>query len=123
MEEHQAGVLNINKTWNGAVAILAVAGVIDMFTVPQFKAALSAAIAGKPTSLIVDLSDIEFLSSAGMSALVWIHNQADEAGIGFGVAADSPSTSRVIRLVGLAHALNLHPTVEETAASLNGTAE
>lgn len=101
------------------VAIVAASGVVDMLTAPQLETALRAALAKKPEHLVVDLTDVEFLASAGMGVLVAAH---DEAGTvtRLCVVAEGPATSRPLKLVGIADIVPLFATLDEAVASLRG---
>ena len=99
------------------IALISVAGVLDMLTSPELEAHLNAALDTESLAVIVDLTDVDFLSSAGMSVLVVARNRADD-GPRFAVVADSPATSRPIRLVGLAERIGLFATLEEARAAL-----
>lgn len=102
----------IDEEWHGRAVVISVAGVLDMLTAPQLEASLTAALAKKPAAIIVDLTDVDFLASAGMGALVAARDQAgDDAR--FAVVADGPATSRPLTLVGLADLLGLRPSVSE----------
>jgi anti-sigma B factor antagonist len=99
------------------VTIVAASGVVDMLTAPQLEEALRDAIAKNPANLIVDLTDLEFLASAGMGVLVAAH---DAAGTGsrLVVVAEGPATSRPLKLVGIADIVPLYATLDEAIAAL-----
>lgn len=101
----------------GEVAIVAASGVVDMLTAPQLEEALRAAIGKKPAGLVVDLTEVDFLASAGMGVLVAAH---DEAGTTtrLCVVAEGPATSRPLKLVGIADIVPLFATLDEAIASL-----
>ena len=99
------------------VALISVAGVLDMLTSPELGAHIGATLDADPSAVIVDLTDVVFLSSAGMSVLVAARDRADD-GPRFAVVADGPATSRPIQLVGLAERIGLFATVEEARAAL-----
>ncbi len=102
------------------VAVLAVSGEIDLATIPAFEAAIAEALNHRPTALIVDLSAVDFLASAGLQALVATHeNVSGEAG--FAVVADGPATSRPIELTGLAQILSLHASLDDAKAAVTGS--
>lgn len=101
----------------GRAAVVSVSGVIDMLTSPELEAGIDAAQQTDAEAVIVDLSDVEFLSSAGMSVLVAARDRFDE-GAKFAVVADSPATSRPIKLVGLAERIGLYATLDEAFAAL-----
>ena len=67
--------------------------------------------------MIVDLSGVDFLASAGLQALVATHENVSETA-GFAVVADGPATSRPIQLTGLDQILSLHPTLAEAMAAV-----
>jgi anti-anti-sigma regulatory factor len=50
--------------------------------------------------LIVDLSEVDFLASAGMSVFI-AGNHAANGARPFGVVADGPCTARPMKLMGL----------------------
>lgn len=102
----------------GAV-ILAVSGEVDMLSAPQLAEAIHATLARKPAALVVDLTKVEFLASAGLSVLV--SGQAEAVPpTRFTVVADGPATSRPIKLMGIDGMLALHPTLDNALNWLIG---
>ena len=99
--------------------MLTVGGEIDVATVVTLQSAISEALADRPTALVVDLTGVDFLASAGLQVLVATHESIGESA-GFAVVADGPATSRPIQLTGLDQILSLHPTLAEAVAALNG---
>jgi anti-anti-sigma factor len=71
----------------------------------------------KPKALVVDLSGVGFLASAGLQSLVATHERVSKDA-GFAVVADGPATSRPIQLTGLDQVLNLYPTMAQALAAL-----
>ncbi len=92
--------LQVRPTWIDRVLVLSVSGDIDALTAPQLTEAILTALADQPDAMVVDLSDVDFLASAGMSVLVLAHEQVTRT-VGFAVVADGPSTSRILKLVQL----------------------
>lgn len=108
----------VSEEWVGRVAVLSVSGVVDMLTAPQLEEAITASLSKTPTALVVDLTDVEFLASAGMGVLVGAHDQLPE-NVKFAVVADGPVTSRPLRLVGIADIIDLFQTRDEALAKLD----
>jgi anti-sigma B factor antagonist len=104
---------------DGGVAVLSVSGEIDLATIPAFEAAIADALTQRPTALIVDLSGVDFLASAGLQALVAARESLTGAAE-FAVVAHGPATSRPIQLTGLDHVLSLHPTVADARSAVTG---
>ena len=107
----------ITEDWIGRTAVIAVSGVLDMLTSPQLEATISATVGKNPTAVVVDLTDVEFLASAGMGVLVSARDQSDGK-YGFAVVASGPATSRPLKLVGLAEVVGLYSTLDEARAAL-----
>jgi anti-anti-sigma factor len=101
------------------VAVLAVSGEVDLATIPAFEAAIADALTHGPAALIVDLSGVDFLASAGLQALVATRESLTGAAL-FAVVADGPATSRPIELTGLAQILSLHPTLADARSAVTG---
>src|SRR6476619_2746554 len=90
----------VGKHQAGQATVLTVSGEVDMLTAPQLAEAIHNALAGRPAALVVDLSKVEFLASAGMTVLVTA--QADVVPpTRFAVVAEGPATSRPIKLMGI----------------------
>ena len=94
------------------VTVLAVRGELDVLTAPRLAEALDAGLAETPTAVIVDLSEVEFLASAGMAVLLDAQRTATRLEKRFGTVADGPITCRPMKLMGLDQMLRLFPTLE-----------
>jgi anti-anti-sigma factor len=106
--------------YQNGIAVLTVGGDIDLATVPALEAAIDEALVARPTGLVIDLSEVGFLASAGLQALVATHNNVSKSAH-FAVVANSASTSRPIQLTGLDQIFELYPTLDEalTAVQMN----
>lgn len=97
--------------------MLTVAGEVDMRSAPRLSEAIRNASAAKPAALIVDLSKVDFLASAGMTVLVTAQGEAS-APTGFAVVAHGPATSRPIELMGIAGVLPLYSTLDDALSDI-----
>lgn len=95
--------------------IIRCAGVLDMLTSPQLEREIATALGKQPTSLIVDLTEVDFLASCGMSALIGCHDECTPK-VRFTVVADGPATSRPMELIGLTSIIDVRPTLEAAMA-------
>ena len=103
--------------YQNGVAVLKVDGDIDLATVPALEAAIEEALIPRPTGLVIDLTAVGFLASAGLQALVATHNNVSETAQ-FAVVANSAATSRPIQLTGLDQVFDLFPTLDEALAAV-----
>lgn len=106
------GGCTFSASWDGRVAVLIAIGTVDALTAPQLTEAFDAVLGQEPAAVIIDLTGVDFLASAGMSALI----DAREKTAGsthFSVVASGPVTSRPMRLVGLHEIIPLFETLDE----------
>ncbi len=101
----------IGKHQVDQTVVLTVSGEVDILSAPQLAEAIHTALATGPAGLVVDLSRVDFLASAGMTVLVTA--QADVTPpTRFAVVANGPATSRPIKLMGLDNVLTVYSTLD-----------
>ena len=99
------------------LAVIAVSGSVDMLTAPGLTEAIDSALAKKPKGLIVDLSKVEFLGSAGISVLMKTRDNLGES-IPFCVVADGPATHRPLTLLGINELMSVCRRLDDAVAKL-----
>lgn len=109
--------ISTSVSHDGGIAVVTVGGDVDLATVPDFQAAITEALAKEPTALVVDLSAVDFLASAGLQTLVATHESVSKTAR-FAVVANGPATSRPIQLTGLDQIFALYPTLAEALGAL-----
>lgn len=102
----------VTDSWHDSVVVIRCTGDVDMLTVPALDRQIDTALTKKPTSMIIDLTAVDFLASVGMGLLVEAHDRCGAA-TQFMVVADGPATSRPMQMIGLADIMSLHSTVEQ----------
>lgn len=90
--------------------VLTVGGEVDMVSLDQFRTALDEALLDRPGPLVVDLGNLSFLGSVGLSLLLEA-NLAAGPGVIRVVAHDGPR--RAIRITGLDKVLTVVDTVDQ----------
>jgi anti-anti-sigma factor len=90
----------------GGTVVLTCRGEIDFLAADQFRTALLAALDGEPPNLLVDLTDVPFIDSTGLVALLAGYRKAEAAGVVLRVKP-SPFAARLITVAGLLHRINL----------------
>jgi anti-sigma B factor antagonist len=100
------------EEWVGRVAVVAAAGELDMLTAPELRDAVQSALSKNPAGLIIDLSQVDFLGSAGMQVLMEAHNQTGGTETRFAVVADGPATSRPLKITGITDLIDLFSSLD-----------
>ncbi|RZS39112.1 anti-anti-sigma factor [Herbihabitans rhizosphaerae] len=102
----------------GQAAILSATGEVDMVTVGRLEVAAHRALEDSPPAMVVDLSEVTFLSSAGLKLLVRLHERAGTT-TRFGVVAAGPATLRPLQLMGLDQDIAVYPTRADAVTGLD----
>jgi anti-anti-sigma factor len=98
-------------------AILVLQGELDMATKSQLRDVAMAQLgASGLAKLGLDLADITFLDSCGISVLVDLRNQANDRGIYMEILAVSQRAARILTIVGLAEAFGIPPSPDAVPA-------
>ncbi|MEU8140270.1 STAS domain-containing protein [Streptodolium elevatio] len=94
--------LIITARTDAGTTVVAVVGELDLLSADQLRAAVADALAGRPTptSVVLDMTEVGFCDSTGISVLVAARNQAAELGATFHVNASDP-VARILDIVGL----------------------
>ena len=86
---------------NGRV-VVGVHGDLDAVSSPALRTTLIDIVERRPSTVVIDMAGVEFLDSAGISALVVAHNRAVDAGVALELAAVPIGCRRVLEITSLA---------------------
>lgn len=111
-------MLEIQIEQTDAYTVCRPVGELDAYTVGQFRESLGElASAGR---LLIDLSDVPFMDSAGLGALIGGIRRAREAGGDVAVACSRPTLTRLLHTTGFDRIVPVTETIDEAAAALDG---
>ena len=96
-----------------ATHVVAVRGEIDIFTAPEFKAHIGAAIDAGHDVVVVDLSGATFIDSSSLGVLISAHRRLGVRGGRLVVACDVPAVLNTFKITGLDTVLELVPSREQ----------
>ena len=91
-------------------------GELDAYTVSQFREALGGLASRK--YLLIDLSAVPFMDSAGLGALIGGIRRAREAGGDVAVACSRPTLTRLLHTTGFDRIVSVTETVAAAADAL-----
>ena len=97
--EHHEGVL-----------VVRIGGELDLLTVPELRVRVVAAIEQTTGPVVIDLTDVGFLSSAGLQLLISVHSDlaAEHRKVGL-VTGDNRPVVRPLQVTGLDRLLVIYP--------------
>jgi anti-sigma B factor antagonist len=89
----------------GGTPVLALAGELDISSAPRLEAAVEGAVTERPELLVFELSELEFMDSAGIAVLIGASQQVGSVTL----RNPSPIVRRVLELTGLVQVLGVEP--------------
>jgi anti-anti-sigma factor len=111
--ETAAGTVELER--DGDVAVLHVTGALDLALAPKLQQLVDRASRSGPRLLVLDLTGVDFLASAGMAVLLKTHRQRAEP-TSVRVVAAGRRTMRPLELTRLTDELAVYPTVAAATA-------
>ena len=95
------------------VAIMNVKGRVDSNTAPELDSALANLLNSDRNKIILNLEAVEYLSSAGLRALVRALKDAQASGGDLRLASVSQPIEVILRTVGMLQMFKMYPSEQE----------
>jgi anti-sigma B factor antagonist len=95
------------------IEVFELTGSLDIATSPTVRAALTSASERGGHQLIVDLTQVDFLDSTGLGALIGGQRRAREFGGEVRLVAKEGQILRLLRITGLLKVFSVYPTLED----------
>ena len=105
-------LMHTETTAVGSVTVLCVAGAVDLSTATRLTTELVELIETVPL-LVVDLDQLTFLDSTGLSALVNAANTAAERGVGLRLARPTRNVGDLLAVTALDQLIPTFDTLDE----------
>ena len=106
----------VHSNMGGEAAIVTAGGTIDSDTAPQLDDELTRVVAEK-NKIVIDLSGIEYMSSAGIRAIVKASQTAERSGGAVKLASVPDEVQSVLYTVGLNQKVGSFASVDDAVAS------
>jgi anti-sigma B factor antagonist len=98
---------------------VSVTGELDQGTAPELRGVLAEALGDDPASVLIDLSDCNFIDSTGLSLLVEAKRRLADESRRFGVCCPDEDVRRLLELTGIDQAVGLFDTRDEAVTKLS----
>ncbi|HEX6237909.1 MAG TPA: STAS domain-containing protein [Acidimicrobiales bacterium] len=112
-------VLDIEVDEADSFTVCRPVGELDAYTVGQFRDVLGEL--AEKRNLLIDLSAVPFMDSAGLGALIGGIRRAREAGGDVAVACSRPTLTRLLHTTGFDRIVPVTETVDGAAAALDAS--
>jgi anti-sigma B factor antagonist len=104
--------LSVSKQGAGEVPVVAVSGEVDVYSAPALRDGLTELLE-TGTSVVVDLTDVGFLDSTGLGALVAARTTAAEHGASLALVCTHQRILKLFTITGLDGVFRIHSSVSE----------
>jgi len=104
--------IDVTTVGDGKIQLFGLGGTLDIATSPTLRAALLEAADRANHEIVVDLSQLEFLDSTGLGALIGAHKRAAEHGGSVRLVAHEGQILRLLRITGLLDVFSVYPSVD-----------
>lgn len=109
---------NLNSTFFDRHAVVRIAGEVDVHSAPQLQTGLIGVFDSGPRAVVLDLSQLMFIDSTGLGALVAALNVAAEREIDFLLAEVSVRVTRLLEITGLDRVFTVYADIDDAVADL-----
>lgn len=99
-------MLSIHRDTQDHLVLLQLEGRLDTVTAPQFDQALQAHTDG-PTRLLIDLAQVQYVSSAGLRVFLMAAKKLQKTGGSLVICAMSPAVREVFDIAGFSRMLRI----------------
>ncbi len=102
------------------VRTISVRGELDLSTAPELEGPLHRTLEDDKGSVLIDLSDCEFIDSTGIALIVraWQRLSSGENGRGLVICSQNDQVRRVLEITGLELSIPVHTTRDEALAAI-----
>ncbi|MEI6363632.1 MAG: STAS domain-containing protein [Actinomycetes bacterium] len=107
---------SISSRMSGDRTIVAVTGELDSHSAPALQAELDPITAVHGASLVIDLTEVDFIDSSALGVLVATLKHVREVNGRLDVVVSKPRVLKVFKLTGLDAVIPLHATLDEAVA-------
>ena len=105
-------VITLSTSNEDGVVTVTVVGEVDTFTAPVLRSTLDSQLEQQPSELVIDLSGVQFLGSAGLAVLVETQKSSRAKDVGLRLIATTRAVTRPLEVTGL---IDLFTIADSTA--------
>jgi len=118
---HEELHIDLTTAKDGHTLVFVLRGSFDIATAPSVRAAIADASDGKH-DVVVDCSELEFLDSTGLGALIGAHRRATENGGSLRLVVSAGPILRLLNITGLIRVLGVYHSLDDALDDRNRVA-
>ena len=111
--------MQITDSEKDGVTILSISGRMDATNVSEFDTACHAKLENGVLRMVVDLKDLEYISSAGLRGILSLEKSVRAGKKKVAYCAMQPMVADVFKISGFNSILSIYPSLDEALAALS----
>jgi anti-sigma B factor antagonist len=104
----------------GGAFLVSLVGELDLHTTPQLQTVLAGLDGHEAEQLVIDLTDVTFVDSAALGALVAEARARSAAGRELILVCDNRATLRVLEVTGVRRLFRIEASLRDAVAAVSG---
>jgi stage II sporulation protein AA (anti-sigma F factor antagonist) len=113
-------MLEITSAKTGSTLVVSPAGRIDSTTAKAFEESVLSLLDAVSNRVVVNLSMLEYVSSAGLRVFLTTAKKAKSFGGALTMCSAQPSVREVFEISGFANLFGMHASIDDACATLKG---
>ena len=110
---HDELTIDIKTQNHGDALVYTLRGSFDVMTSPSVRAALVESASAGNHEIVVDLTQLEFMDSTGLGALIGAHRRATENGGVVRLVVNEGTIARLLNITGLVRIFAIYHSLED----------
>ncbi len=110
--------MEISQTQSGGATVFALTGRLDSKTSPAFEQQLLAAIQSGAQKVLLDFSQLDYISSAGLRVLLLAMRALQEQRGKLALCALKPALKNVFDIAGFSQFFPIHASLDEAKSAI-----
>src|SRR5580658_5200708 len=111
-------LMEIRKEQVGGTYVVTATGRLDAIYSTAFAKEVGVLIGGANTKILIDFTDIDFVTSAGIRAVLLLMKKAKDSGAVFALCGVNEQVKEVLDISGLVASITIYPGRPEGLAAL-----
>ena len=113
--------MEINTEHVKGTTVVSVLGSIDTLTAGEMSGSIDDQIQNGHNRVVLDMSGVDFMSSAGLHAILSALKRSRQQGGDLYIAAPSPGVYKVLNISGFTSILKSFPSVDQAVVNFTST--
>lgn len=109
--------MNAEVRHENGIVVIVVTGSVDALTADSLYSAIAAQLENKSVNVVIDLTGVEFVSSAGLRTLFSATKEARSGGGDLRVASNNPVIDKLLAMSGFASIAKVFSSAQDAVAS------